>query len=109
MPCKMRRMMLMAASCPSDGLLTFTAAHAAKCLHVVVGRKIIKNSQAQSAHQNQCDIQLWKFKDIGQQKSSHQYEANEAGSSLQGFHAMFLLINSETSHREERSKRASFW
>jgi hypothetical protein len=46
--------------------------HAEKFLIVYVGREKIKNSQAQSTHQNQCDVQLWKFKNIGQQESSHQ-------------------------------------
>jgi hypothetical protein len=44
----------------------------AKFSFVFVGREKIKNSQAQSTHQNQSDVQLWKFKDIGQQESSHQ-------------------------------------
>ena len=80
-----------------------------KFLFVLVGRKIIKDSQAQSTHQNQCDVELRQFKDVGQQESGHQDQADEAGHALQRFHAMFLLINSETSQREERNKRASFW
>jgi hypothetical protein len=81
----------------------------AKFSFVFVGREIIKNSQAQAAHQDQGDVQLRQLKNVGQQKSGHQNQANQAGHALQGFHAMFLWINSETSQREERSKRASFW
>jgi hypothetical protein len=76
---------------------------------VFVGREKIKNSQAQATHQDQGDVQLRQLKNVGQQKSRHQNQTNEAGRALQGFHAKFLWINSETSQREERSKRASFW
>jgi hypothetical protein len=80
-----------------------------KCLFVFAGRKIINSRQAQAAHQDQSDVQLRQLQNVGQQKGGHQDQADEARDALQGFHAMFLWINSETSQREERSKRASFW
>jgi hypothetical protein len=93
---------------PSQGIYSGQTVRK-KNLFVFVGREKIKNSQAQAPHQDQGDVQLRQLENVGQQKGRHQNQADEAGHALQGFHAMFLRINSETSQREERSKRASFW